>query len=303
MGNITITRRTRAIRFHRTSLHIVRRAGEVWLRAPQIGGALGYRDAASRISKLYQQHAAEFTDRMTQLIKLPTAGGEQEVRVFSLRGAHLLAMFARTERAAEFRRWVLDVLDGQAAPAAVPARPVVVAPRPAPAAPPMLAAPSREPERDGQPRFEIPPQIVALLDRHAFALATQAYDELRAWLHERAHQRCVNGLGQWFGVSYVQGQLDRVGLAEWQVAYHAKRVRALRLLAEGAKAMTAEWADKLAAHCDALEPGLPAWRETALDSGPGAVAKAARDFRAELPPPDGDPEGPRVANADEDIAP
>lgn len=34
-----------------------------------------------------------------------------KMRVFSLRGAHLLAMFARTTVAKEFRRWVLDILD------------------------------------------------------------------------------------------------------------------------------------------------------------------------------------------------
>ncbi len=31
--------------------------------------------------------------------------------IFSLRGAHLIAMFSRTAVAIEFRRWVLDVLD------------------------------------------------------------------------------------------------------------------------------------------------------------------------------------------------
>ena len=48
---------------------------------------------------------------MTAMVKMQTRGGEQEVRVFSLRGAHLLGMFARTERAKRFRRQVLDVLD------------------------------------------------------------------------------------------------------------------------------------------------------------------------------------------------
>ncbi|MFN2858042.1 P22AR C-terminal domain-containing protein, partial [Escherichia coli] len=36
---------------------------------------------------------------------------KKKVRVFSLRGAHLIAMFARTPVAKEFRRWVLDILD------------------------------------------------------------------------------------------------------------------------------------------------------------------------------------------------
>lgn len=51
---------------------------------------------------------------MTALIDLPTKGGIQQVRIFSLRGAHLLAMFARTKVAKEFRHWVLDVLEGEA---------------------------------------------------------------------------------------------------------------------------------------------------------------------------------------------
>lgn len=63
------------------------------------------------LQRLYQRHADEFTDSMTALVTLQTMGGAQQARVFSLRGAHLLGMFARTERAKSFRRWVLDVLD------------------------------------------------------------------------------------------------------------------------------------------------------------------------------------------------
>lgn len=40
----------------------------------------------------------------------------ERVRIFSLRGCHLLAMFARTPVAKAFRRWVLDVLDALNAP-------------------------------------------------------------------------------------------------------------------------------------------------------------------------------------------
>lgn len=49
---------------------------------------------------------------MTQVIESVTSGNyRKKVRVFSLRGAHLIAMFARTPVAKEFRRWVLDILD------------------------------------------------------------------------------------------------------------------------------------------------------------------------------------------------
>lgn len=34
-----------------------------------------------------------------------------KIRIFSLRGAHLIAMFANTPIAKEFRKWVLDILD------------------------------------------------------------------------------------------------------------------------------------------------------------------------------------------------
>lgn len=147
MGNI-ITTRTRALRFHSTSLQVIRRDGEVWLRLPQIEGALGYKHKGKALSTIFDRNRAEFTDRMTQLVKLPTAGGEQEVRVFSLRGAHLLAMFARTERAAEFRRWVLDMLDQVPATAAQPPRPPVP-----PSAPPAIAPPA--PSRSPAPRWLI----------------------------------------------------------------------------------------------------------------------------------------------------
>jgi len=52
---------------------------------------------------------------MTRLIEMDTAGGKQQTRVFSLRGAHLLGMFARTEKAKAFRKWVLDILDREVA--------------------------------------------------------------------------------------------------------------------------------------------------------------------------------------------
>lgn len=48
---------------------------------------------------------------MTAVVTLPTEGGPQETRIFTLRGCHLLAMLARTPVAKEFRRWCLDVIE------------------------------------------------------------------------------------------------------------------------------------------------------------------------------------------------
>lgn len=116
-----------ALAFRDHPLDPIENGGELWLRGSQIASALGYKDARRAIADLFERNSSEFTDRMTALVKLPTAGGVQEVRIFSLRGAHLLGMFARTARAAEFRRWVLDVLDHQAAPPAGPPLPPPVA--------------------------------------------------------------------------------------------------------------------------------------------------------------------------------
>ena len=44
---------------------------------------------------------------MTFTTDLVVQGQNRQVRVFSLRGCHLLAMFSKTPVAKEFRRWVL----------------------------------------------------------------------------------------------------------------------------------------------------------------------------------------------------
>ena len=100
-----------SLSFHNVYFDITDIHGQPWLRGYQIGNALEYSDGAVAIAKLYDRNADEFTDSMTQVIELPTAGGKQQVRVFSLRGCHLLGMLARTKVAKEFRHWVLDVLE------------------------------------------------------------------------------------------------------------------------------------------------------------------------------------------------
>lgn len=103
-----------ALTFHKTTFSIVDHTdGQIWLRGQEISAALGMANAR-QLSELYKSNLGEFTPSMTALVKMDTAGGPQDVRIFSLRGAHLLGMFSRTDRSAEFRRWVLDVLEHQA---------------------------------------------------------------------------------------------------------------------------------------------------------------------------------------------
>ncbi|EPF0315176.1 P22AR C-terminal domain-containing protein [Enterobacter chuandaensis] len=96
--------------FHNTNFSYMEMAGQIWLTASEVGQALSYADDKA-VQRIYTRHADEFTEKMTGVVKLTTPSGMQDSRVFSLRGAHLIAMFARTPKAKEFRRWVLDILD------------------------------------------------------------------------------------------------------------------------------------------------------------------------------------------------
>ncbi|CAM0570260.1 TPA: Bro-N domain-containing protein [Acinetobacter baumannii] len=104
---------------------VVRDNGQIYLTAGELAQALDYKSVKS-VSNLYNANKDEFTDSMTQIIESVTAGNievtdsvtskqtrnlKKKVRIFSLRGCHLIAMFARTAVAKQFRKWVLDILD------------------------------------------------------------------------------------------------------------------------------------------------------------------------------------------------
>ena len=107
--------------FATLTIQTIDRDGERWLTISDIAAALypyenkgGSQSEApfeKRVRNLYARHAEEFSDSMTALIEVQTAGGVQKIRVFSLRGAHLLGMFACSKRAKAFRRWVLDIIE------------------------------------------------------------------------------------------------------------------------------------------------------------------------------------------------
>lgn len=121
-----------SISFHDTHFTVIPHHGQPWLTAAQIAQALGYA-SDDAVSRIYRRNSDEFTSGMTTTVKLTVVGTEsahavsekvnltvsgnlqREVRIFSLRGAHLIAMFSRTALAKEFCRWVLDVLDRETA--------------------------------------------------------------------------------------------------------------------------------------------------------------------------------------------
>ncbi len=101
----------RELTFKSTKITPIIVNGQPFLNMSQIATALNYAQP-QRVCELYSRHADEFTPAMSTTRKLRAVDGKmRDVRVFSLRGCHLLAMFAKTPVAKEFRRWVLDLIE------------------------------------------------------------------------------------------------------------------------------------------------------------------------------------------------
>ncbi|THA09460.1 P22AR C-terminal domain-containing protein [Rodentibacter pneumotropicus] len=100
--------------FQNTTLSVIKQQNQIWLSTAEISKALGY-NRSDNVLKLYNAHQDEFTPNMTALIDMRTNGGIQKVRIFSLRGCHLIGMLSHTKVAKDFRKWVLDILDKETA--------------------------------------------------------------------------------------------------------------------------------------------------------------------------------------------
>lgn len=102
---------SQALTFNNVTLAPIPHQNSLWIRSVELARALGYSDESS-VGRIYKRNAEEFTPEMTQVIEISdTVNLTVPARIFSLRGCHLVAMFARTPVAKAFRRWVLDVLD------------------------------------------------------------------------------------------------------------------------------------------------------------------------------------------------
>lgn len=120
-----LTMSSLALSFNEVNFSPVERDGQIWLTAGELARALGYAKA-NAVTQVYERNQDEFNSSMTNVIdlnsersvgslklRLPKKENNlvKTVRIFSLRGAHLIAMFSKTAIAKQFRKWVLDVLD------------------------------------------------------------------------------------------------------------------------------------------------------------------------------------------------
>ncbi|WP_277971746.1 BRO-N domain-containing protein [Pantoea agglomerans] len=101
--------------FQNFTFNPVAENGQVWITSTELAKVLKYKKTDA-ISQIYARNSDEFTDAMTMTLNMRVNGinnslRNKSVRIYSLRGCHLIAMFATTPVAKEFRRWVLDILD------------------------------------------------------------------------------------------------------------------------------------------------------------------------------------------------
>ena len=155
-----------ALTFNEISFTPVTHQNSLWIRAVELAHALGYK-RPDILTKLYTQNADEFTPDMTQVIEIvdnTESVFPVKARIFSLRGCHLLAMFARTPVAKAFRKWVLDVLDRLAAEeqAALPEAPhIKITPSTTASRKPLRALVHAWAQVSGTPHTALWPQVKA----------------------------------------------------------------------------------------------------------------------------------------------
>lgn len=114
-----------ALSFNNVNFSPVQQGGQIWLTATELAKALGYAKSDA-VTQVFDRNQDEFNSSMTTTVVVKSSDSVETlnlsvskkaknltktIRIFSLRGCHLVAMFSKTEIAKQFRKWVLDILD------------------------------------------------------------------------------------------------------------------------------------------------------------------------------------------------
>ncbi|MGL9735564.1 MAG: hypothetical protein ACR5LF_07630 [Symbiopectobacterium sp.] len=88
---------------------------KIWFTGDQLADLLGYADS-KKVSNIYNRHKDEFTESMTNILKVMNYIENNEiqyakVRAFSVRGAHLVGILSRTKVTKDFWIWLLDLVE------------------------------------------------------------------------------------------------------------------------------------------------------------------------------------------------
>ena len=88
---------------------IIQQNGRYWMTAEEIGIALGYNYPRESIIKLYNRHKDELEPYKGE-VKLTSVTGLHETSIFNTDGMWLLAIFANTQKAKKFRKFIVNML-------------------------------------------------------------------------------------------------------------------------------------------------------------------------------------------------
>jgi hypothetical protein len=108
------------VKFNDVEVALINHNNQKYIALSQIVTAL--ETTHNHIAQIYTRHKSEFELDMTCLIRK----GNTRIRIFNREGAWLIGMFARTPKAAEFRKWVLKVLGAVADNLSPTDKPVIV---------------------------------------------------------------------------------------------------------------------------------------------------------------------------------
>ncbi|WP_446469429.1 BRO family protein [Xenorhabdus stockiae] len=94
--------------------------GKIWFTSKQMAELLDYAREDS-VSRIYDRNKDEFSPDMTMVVNLTVSGEinglqHKAVRIYSLRGAHLVGMLSKTKVAKALRKWLLDLAEKEHQP-------------------------------------------------------------------------------------------------------------------------------------------------------------------------------------------
>lgn len=96
--------------FNGTAIQIHLINDDVWMTAESIGIALGYKDPRNQVLKIFNQHHEELELFSTTAKLAAVDQKSRDMRVFNEEGVMIITMLSRQPKAAEFRRWAVQVL-------------------------------------------------------------------------------------------------------------------------------------------------------------------------------------------------
>nr|WP_237386286.1 BRO family protein [Xenorhabdus sp. Sc-CR9] len=93
---------------------------KIWFTGKQMAELLEYAREDS-VSRIYDRNKDEFSPDMTTVVNLTVSGEinglqHKAVRIYSLRGAHLVGMLSKTKVAKALRKWLLDLAEKEHKP-------------------------------------------------------------------------------------------------------------------------------------------------------------------------------------------